>query len=261
MPVRRDRCSIHRLWQWTRKFVGLRLRVGLACGEMQEEHAWNLTREQVALQLQQELSLSKLKLLHESRLQQQYMQSLLNAAQVRKDAPSLTNANDMGRPKESSSEEEDFQGWSEDIEAFFAEVIKESEMMLEWASDQTTEITKTAMDLEFLPTDTNEDRGVQNLEFILQQMYTILMDLTGGEANDMVDNSRKNPLEAWRRLQERYDPSLVNKRNILRTNISPGRCSLQELQAGFERWESYVERYEKMKGKINDEIKLAGLEA
>ena len=44
-------------------------------------------------------------------------------------------------------------------------MIKESEMMLEWSAEQATEITTTAIDLEFLPTDTNEDRGVQNLEF------------------------------------------------------------------------------------------------
>ena len=37
--------------------------------------------------------------------------------------------------------------------------------MLEWAAEQATDITTTAIDLEFLPTDTNEDRGVQNLEF------------------------------------------------------------------------------------------------
>ena len=40
---------------------------------------------------------------------------------------------------------------------------------MEWAAEQPTEITTTAIDLEFLPTDTNEDRGVQNLEFVLQQ--------------------------------------------------------------------------------------------
>ena len=39
---KRDRCSIYRWWQWTGKFAGLRLRVGLACGETQEEHVWNL---------------------------------------------------------------------------------------------------------------------------------------------------------------------------------------------------------------------------
>ena len=60
----------------------------------------------------------------------------------------------------------------------------------------------TAIDFEFLPTDTNEDRGVQNLEFVLQQMHTALMALTSCEANDIVANSRKNPLEAWRRLQK-----------------------------------------------------------
>ena len=89
------------------------------------------------------------------------------------------------------------------------------------------------------------------------------MTLTSSEANDIVANSRKNPLEAWRRLQKRYDPTTGGrKRNLLRTIISPGRCSLVELQAGIERWESYVSRYEKMmKDKLDDEIKLAGLES
>ena len=94
-------------------------------------------------------------------------------------------------------------------------------------------------------------------------MHTALMALTSYEANDIVANSRKNPLDAWRRLQKRYDPTTGGrKRNLLRTIIFPGRCSLLELQAGIERWESYVSRYEKkMKDKLDDEIKLAGLES
>ena len=52
------------------------------------------------------------------------------------------------------------------------------------------------------------------------------------------------------------------KRNLLRTIISLGRCSLLDYQAGIERWESYESRYEKkLKNKMDDEIKLAGLEA
>ena len=135
-------------------------------------------------------------------------------------------------------------------------------MRLEWAAEQATGITATAIDLAFLPTDTNEDRGVQNLEFVLQQMHTALMALTSFEANDFVANSRKNPFEAWGRLQKRYDPTTGGrKRNLLRT-ISPGWCSLLALQAGIERWESLVSRYEKkMKDKLDDEIKLAGVEA
>ena len=142
-------------------------------------------------------------------------------------------------------------------------VIKQSEMMLEWAAEQATEITTTAIDLEFLPTDTNVDRGVQNLECVLQQMHTAVMALTSYEPNDIVASSRKNPLGAWRRLQKRCDPTTGGrKRNLLRTIISPGRCSLLELQAGIERWEFFCFWYEKkIKDKLDDEIKLAGLEA
>ena len=60
--------------------------------------------------------------------------------------------------------------------------------MLEWAAEQPT-----AINLEFLPTDTNEDRGVQNLEFVLHQMHTALMALTSYEETDIVANSRKIP--------------------------------------------------------------------
>ena len=85
-------------------------------------------------------------------------------------------------------------------EAFFAGVIKESDVMLEWAAEQSTEITTTAIDLEFLPTDSNENRGVHNLEFVLQHMHEMLRTRTSPEAKDIVANSRKNQLEAWRRL-------------------------------------------------------------
>ena len=57
-------------------------------------------------------------------------------------------------------------------EAFFAGVIKESETILEWAAEQTIEITMTAFDLEFLPSETDLNRGVQHLEFVLQEMHT-----------------------------------------------------------------------------------------
>ena len=61
-----------------------------------------------------------------------------------------------GRPKEFPGKEEDFQQWSKKTEAFFAGVIKESEMMLEWAAEQTTEITTELIDRVFLTTATNQ---------------------------------------------------------------------------------------------------------
>ena len=169
----------------------------------------------------------------------------------------------LGRPKDLSGKKEDVLQLSKKTEAVFAGVIQESEMMLEWSAQQGAEITTELIDLEYLPTSTKHVRGVQNLEVVLQQIHTALMSLTSYEANDTVANSRKNPMEAWRRLQERCGPATGgSKRNLLRTAISPGRYSLLELQAEIERWESFVSRYEKKsKDKLEDEIKLAGLEA
>ena len=122
----------------------------------------------------------------------------------------------MGRPKEFFGKEEDFQQWSKKTEAFFAGVIKESEMMLEWAAEQGTEITRDAIDLEFLTANTNVERGVcRTWIFVLQQMHTALMALTSSEANDIVANSRRNPWEAWRRLQKRYDLTTGRRKRSL----------------------------------------------
>ena len=72
----------------------------------------------------------------------------------------------LGRPKEFIGKEEDVQQWSKKTEAVFAGVIKESEMML-WSAEQAAEITQELINLEFLPTATNVERGVRNLEFVL----------------------------------------------------------------------------------------------
>ena len=224
----------------------------------------SMTMEQVVSQLQQELFNLRVQFAAQSGLADA-VRAINNLAtgEVWKDTPSLIDVKGLGRPKEFSGKETDFQQWSKKTEAFFAGVILESEMMLESAAEQTTEITTELVNREFLPIATNQERGAQNLEFVLQQMHTALMSLTSCEANDIVANSRKNPLDAWRRLQKRYDPTTGGrKRNLLCTIISQGRCSLLELRTGIERWESCVSRCEKkLKNKMDDEIKLAGLEA
>ena len=136
----------------------------------------SMKMEQLVAQLQQELFTLRAQVAAESGLADALRAiNILATAHVRKNTPSLTDVNGLGRPKEFSGREEDFQQWSKKTEAFFAVVIKESVMMLEWAAEKATEMTTTEIDLEFLPTDTNVDRGVQNLEFVLQQMHTALM--------------------------------------------------------------------------------------
>ena len=146
-----------------------------------------MTMEQVVTRLQQELFTLRAQVAAESGPADAVRAiNNLATAQVRNDTPSLIHVKGLGRPKEFTGKEENFQQWSKKSEPFFAGVIKECEMMMEWAAEQATEITTTAINLEFLPTDTREDRGVQNLEFVLQQMHTTLVAPTSNEANVFV---------------------------------------------------------------------------
>ena len=119
----------------------------------------SMTMEQVVTKLQQEVLNLRAQVTAESGLADAVRAiNNLATAQGQKDTPSLIDVKGLGRPKEFSGREKDFQQWSKKTEAIFAGVIMESEMMLEWAAER-------AIDLEFLPTDANKDRGVQNLEF------------------------------------------------------------------------------------------------
>ena len=162
-----------------------------------------MTMEHVVIQLQQELFSLRAQVAAQVQIAAA-VQAIDNlaTAQDRKDTPSLIDVNGLGCLKEFSGKEDDVQWWSKKTGAFFAGVVKESGTMLEWAAEQMTEITAKLIGREFLLTATNQERGVQNLGFVLQQMHTALVALTNCEANDIVANSRKNPLEAWRRLKK-----------------------------------------------------------
>ena len=84
----------------------------------------------------------------------------------------------------------------------------------------------TAIDLEFLPTDANKDRGVQYLEFVLQQMHKALTALTSYEGewhcSQLAEESVGGVAETTEAIRSTTGG---RKRNRLRTIISPGRCS------------------------------------
>ena len=208
----------------------------------------SMTMEQVVTQLQQEQFTLRAQVAAESELADA-VRAIHNlaTAQVRKDTPNLIDVKGLGRPKEFTGREEDFQQWLKKDGGFFCWCDQRVEMMLEWAAEQPTEITTTAMDLEFLPTDTNEDRGVQNLDFVLQQRHTALKALTSYEANDVVMNSGR--IRCRRSGDSRSD--MIRQQEEGNETFCLGRCSPLELQAGIERWESYVSRYEK---KLKDKM-------
>ena len=92
-----------------------------------------MTMEQVVTHVQQEVFTFRAQMAEESGFADVVRPiNNLATAQVRKDISSLIDVKGLGRPKEFIGCEEDFQHWSKKTEAFFAGVIKESEMMLEW---------------------------------------------------------------------------------------------------------------------------------
>ena len=91
-----------------------------------------MTMEQVLTQLQQEVFTLKAQVADQSGLAYAGRATKnLATAQGTKDTPSLTDVKGLGRPKEFSGKEEDFQQWSKKTEALFAGVTQESEMMLQ----------------------------------------------------------------------------------------------------------------------------------
>ena len=148
--------------------------------------------------------------------------------------------------------------------------------MLEWAAEQATEITTTAIDLEFLPTDANEDRGVHYLEFVLQQIRctrhswlsrvmrrTTLLPARGrtrwrhggGCRNDMI-----------RRQEEGYETFCARSMLLDGSFFWNSKRGLNSRSPYVSRYEkkmkNAVSQYEeKSKDKLDDEIKLAGLES
>ena len=95
-----------------------------------------MTMEQVVTHLQQELLTPTAQVAAECGLADAVRAiNNLATAQVRRDTPSFIDVKGLGRPKEFSRREEDFQPWSMKTEAFFAGVIKQTEMLLEWAAE------------------------------------------------------------------------------------------------------------------------------
>ena len=85
----------------------------------------SMTMEQVVTQLPQELFTLRAHVAAESGLADAVRGiNNLVTPQVREESPSLIDVKGLGRPKEFTGREEDFQQWSKKTEAFFAGVIK-----------------------------------------------------------------------------------------------------------------------------------------
>ena len=112
-------------------------------------------------------------------------------------------------------------------------------------------------------------RGIEGFDEMVTQLHVALQQLTTREPFDITQNVEKgNGLECWRRLARRFDPATGGrKRNFLKQVLSPGRCKLEELANGVDRWEEAVKRYESRRGddgkreQLSESVKMSALES
>ena len=128
-----------------------------------------------------------------------------------------------------------FPSWARKTSNYIVSVFPALADVLLWAVDQPTVITQVALNTEH---GLEEGLGgVANLKELDHQVYSALLHLTEGDANDLVCNSDTCGAEAWRKLHRRFDPLTGGRiRNLLRSLISPQRCTkAEDLPATLER--------------------------
>ena len=132
----------------------------------------------------------------------------------------------------------------------------------EMMEDRDNVITNEALDRQFVPAGAEPVEDVQEKN---EQVHVALLALTESENFVVV-------LERHSQVRKQCDGWSVvgggeKRRALLRQICVPDRCKLQDLPAGFEKWEKLVRRYERSKSSgtttiaLGDDIKTAALEA
>ncbi|CAK0892530.1 unnamed protein product [Prorocentrum cordatum] len=181
---------------------------------------------------------------------------------TQKEVLGLVDTKGIGKPTTMGDDQEKFGAWNRKMENYVIGVYGESfRPVLRWAAEAERPVTiegaQAAHD------------GVPELETKVNQLYAALISTTadGSESNDLVTGAPDgNGLEAWRKLHRRWDPTTgPRKRLILRSIISPPKCSADELGSALEKWIQQIGRYERRQGEdglaeLPEDIKMAALE-
>ena len=190
--------------------------------------------------------------------------AVLAAANPARTNPTLVDTKGLGKPPPLKNTESEFVSWARRTENFVVSVHPGARDVLTWAveKESATVAEANAATEVVMPPDT--------LRMLADQLYTVLMTLVEGESFDiLVGSGSGEGLEAWRRLQKRWDPLTTGRaRGLLREILSPGRAKLVELQGAVERLEDLMRRYTQRRDARNgqrhtlaEDIRMAALEA
>ena len=173
----------------------------------------------------------------------------------------------IGKPGVFKGAEEHFLPWKTKVENFIVNVFPDLAEALEWAEEKEGECTDA--EIRTLYEDPNSLDHLPQVQDKQHQLFTVSQQLCEKEPFDIVSNCGKGKgLEAWRRLNKRYDPSTANrKKALLKHILNPERAKLDDLSGALEKWIDSVRMYERRKDSqgtrcsIADDIKVAVLES
>ena len=180
----------------------------------------------------------------------------------------LVDTKGLAKPEKFTGEEAGWLYWKTRMEAFITSVFPQMEPVLEWAEELDSEVTQAAIRAAFGSVRPSHHE-VEDVEDIDVQLYAILQTLCEKGPFQIVRSAGKSKgLEAWRKLNRRFDPSTGGRRGaMLRTILSPPKCQkIDNLWASVETWEEAVRQYEHRKRsdgtrhQLDDEIKVSILE-
>ena len=139
----------------------------------------------------------------------------------------LVDTMGIGRPSnfgsgDETSLEKSFPVWQRKMQNYIISVFPDLREPLEWPAMTAVPITHQLVEQRF-GSEADPTDQVTDLEDKMHQVFAVLMQVTEGEANDIVCNSSGLWLEAWRKLTRRWNPLTESR---LRNLISPGRASL-----------------------------------
>ena len=181
----------------------------------------------------------------------QTQQAVLQALQQPKPDRKVTliDTKGLGKPEKFTGEEQGWLYWKTRMESFVTSVYPQMDAVLEWAEEQDTEVTQATLRAAFGPTNPSHHE-VEDVEDIDIQLFAILQTLCEKEPFQVVRSAGKSRgLEAWRKLNRRFDPSTGGRRGaMLRTILSPPKCTkIDNLWQSVESWEEAVRQYEHRK--------------
>ena len=125
---------------------------------------------------------------------------------------------------------------------------------MEWAADNRKEITPEEFDMKADDEDWKGSSGTDHVRFS-RMLYNLLTMRTKGTALRIVQNGKTGDgINAWRRLQNYYDPRLASQsQSYLKLSLAVGRAkNIREAGPLLQRFEQAVRRYEEVKGKLYD---------